>query len=913
MRMRPLVTFYPMIFLVFLIVNSPVFSETKLQLPGGIVVECEETLSFDKPEGKHNLEYEWVASESMYKLALFEGDKDQSPSERHPHKNRSGVGFVHILSTGSSEADVTSRTAQNRGCLDVVLVEGRRKETLNLRKVQLPFKFNAELLNEDDERACTNTKTDTGKFFLKGVGRQCVHFHCPALVRDDIALCDLKVMDRNKTKIFSPMKLAGDRCSDAFSAVIIRFKPKCPFYPTEYFIQLLDTEKVKQNEDVLREMNTLFADTQKFHEMSKTFLPLRDLTLENELVKKVPRGLYYPVWLMGYVFKGTPWDTGKIFQSYSELPAEGGAAVEKKLERKLRLISNFENKIWNTGLVSGTYYCGDHHVYEYLNGIFGMFSHTNAIQVQLNTSGSLAQGNLGRLILNILHADCTNFEDDSSVASTETEDSEGDSDSDSDTDTQPGPGVIVTSGGTDSIITALRAYRNKAKTRGIAKPVIIIPSTAHAAFERGCDDIEVVTVDVEQKGENASFKVRVDLVEDALKKHEGRVAAIVGSAFNYPHGVMDDIGELSELALKYDVGLHVDACLGGFVLHFLQELRTLQTQRVKYTDWVRKNPKRRVDIPDIPLIPDFDFKLKGVTSISIDTHKYGNSIKGSSVVAFRSKSLLFQQNYCKLKWTGGVYVSTNSQGSVGVGHYMAPLVAMLITGKDKYMEQAGNYYGLTQQAAAAIRRHDELDVIGNPFTVVAFRAKEEKDFDIGHVIDYMTLAIDKSELAARQDALDNEYERLDSDRASWKKICCCGHPANKKLRAWKLNTLQNPAGAHFCMTGPQVVNKGFLSAFKKDLDAAVKYATRIHSTGKKPNASSFYGLSQKGIDLGSGVLKKAFAYAGKSFLESSTEVSLDAIIKEFEVDMCHVVGDELGLHSLRENRCWGKPVRPFLK
>ena len=113
------------------------------------------------------------------------------------------------------------------------------------------------------------------------------------------------------------------------------------------------------------------------------------------------------------------------------------------------------------------------------------------------------------------------------------------------------------------------------------------------------------------------------------------------SAPSFPHGAIDPIEQMSSLALKYDVGLHVDCCLGGFILPFAAQCGVA--------------------------IPRFDFSLVGVTSMSLDTHKYGCALKGSSVVLYRSAELRHCQYFCYGDWTGGLYTTPTLAGSRSSG------------------------------------------------------------------------------------------------------------------------------------------------------------------------------------------------------------------------------------------------------
>ena len=195
------------------------------------------------------------------------------------------------------------------------------------------------------------------------------------------------------------------------------------------------------------------------------------------------------------------------------------------------------------------------------------------------------------------------------------------------------PVGVVTTGGTGSILHAMLAYRERARQeQGIMRPNVIKPETAHPAFDKACHlfGIEVRRAPVDPD----TTLVDVGWVADHI---DADTVAIVGSACNYGYGTIDPIDRLSALALERRVGLHVDGCLGGFILPFGQQLGY-----------------------DIPV---FDFRLPGVTSISADTHKYGYAFKGTSVALFRDKAWRNAQYFFLTDWTGGKYCSPGIEGS----------------------------------------------------------------------------------------------------------------------------------------------------------------------------------------------------------------------------------------------------------
>jgi len=359
------------------------------------------------------------------------------------------------------------------------------------------------------------------------------------------------------------------------------------------------------------------------------------------------------------------------------LPDKGRDRAEILAE--LGQIAHEEDSSWETGQISGSYYCGDHEHYDYMNQAFGLFGHVNALQRDVCPSGTKFEGEIIAMTLDMLHAEAV---------------------------TGTTPAGIVTSGGTGSITHAMLAYREQARAdRGITTPNVVKPETAHAAFDKACHlfgiELRVAPIDPD------TATVVVDAVADLIDEN---TIAIVGSACNYGYGTVDPIPELSELAVARGVGLHVDGCLGGFILPWGQELGY-----------------------DIPL---FDFRLPGVTSISADTHKYGYGLKGSSVLAVRDKALRNSQYFYLTDWTGGKYCSPGMEGSRSLGLLAATWASMVAYGKDGYRDHARDIFATADKMKDAIRSHPELHIIGSPTFCFAFNSAE---FDIYHVNDFMRL------------------------------------------------------------------------------------------------------------------------------------------------------------------------------
>src|SRR5690348_11609709 len=340
--------------------------------------------------------------------------------------------------------------------------------------------------------------------------------------------------------------------------------------------------------------------------------------------------------------------------------------------------------------------------------------------------------------------------------------------------------VVITMGGTESLIDPILAYRDRArKERGITAPQVILPVTAHVALEKAG---HLLGVEMLRAPLAADFRVDVEWVRRHITPH---TIALVGSAPNYAHGLVDPIEELGALALEHDIGLHVDACLGGFILPWGEML-------------------------GYP-IPRFDFRVPGVTSVSADTHKYGYALKGTSVLLYRDAALRKYQYFTHPDWPGGIYFSPGLSGSRSGGVVAAAWAAMVSLGERGYLEIGEGLIMTAGAIRSGVEAIPELEVIGDPTFLVAFRAR---DLDIYHVNDHL---IEKG---------------------------------------WRLNALQLPPALHFCVTRPNTA-PGVAEAFVGDLREAVEYAK--HPSRPSPRSGALYGLG--GSPAGNEILDTLFAAA----------------------------------------------------
>ena len=358
------------------------------------------------------------------------------------------------------------------------------------------------------------------------------------------------------------------------------------------------------------------------------------------------------------------------------MPSEGRSrdAIIAELEQ----LAHDEDKTWETGKCSGTMYCGDHTHYEFLGRAFELFAHMNALQRDMCPSMTKFEGEIIAMTLDMLHADAI---------------------------TDGEPVGLVTSGGSGSILHAVLAYREWSHIeRSIDRPNFVKPETAHPAFDKACHllGVECRRAPVDPDTMTADVDAIAKLVDE-------NTIAIVGSACNYGYGTIDPIAALSDLALERGVGLHVDGCLGGFILPWGQEL-------------------------GYPNIPVFDFRIQGVTSISADTHKYGYGLKGASVLAFRDKPLRNSQYFFMTDWTGGKYASPGIEGSRSGGILASTWASLVSMGRDGYTRYARAIFETAFKMQDAVRSHPELRILGAPTFCFSFTSDE---FDIYHVNDFM--------------------------------------------------------------------------------------------------------------------------------------------------------------------------------
>ena len=424
------------------------------------------------------------------------------------------------------------------------------------------------------------------------------------------------------------------------------------------------------------------------------------------------------------------------FLTFSEIPAEGRG--KEKILAEMQSLHDLEASKWQDGFVSGAVYHGDQEHIDFLNKVYALNSQSNPLHSDLWPSAAKFEAEIIAMTANMLGAE-DNPDPKKAICGT------------------------VSSGGTESILLAMKTYRDFARDKkGIRRPEMIVPTTVHAAFDKASQyfGIKRIRIPVDE-----NFCADVIATKKAVTRN---AIVIVGSAPAFPHGTVDPIEELSELAYKRGIGFHTDACLGGFVL-----------------PWAKKLGYD---------VPTFDFSLRGVTSISADTHKYGYAAKGTSVVLYRGEELRHYQFYTSTEWPGGLYFSPTLAGSRPGALSAACWASMLTMGADGYTQAAKKI----METAAIIRKGvdeiPELSVLGNPLFVIAFGSDT---VNVLRVLDYMT------------------------------------------KQGWSLNGLHKPSAVHICVTlrhtQPEVAEK-----FIEDLQAGVTFVRE--NPDEEGSMAPIYGM-----------------------------------------------------------------------
>lgn len=261
-------------------------------------------------------------------------------------------------------------------------------------------------------------------------------------------------------------------------------------------------------------------------------------------------------------------------------------------------------------------------------------------------------------------------------------------------------GGNITTGGTESTILALKAYKKLYQSKSwfnILKPEVLCTRTVHAAVNKACEllDLKMVYVELDEN--------HIMDINDLYWKLSPRTCVIIGSAPCFPYGLMDPIKEIGKLAKQYNIPFHVDSCLGGFIIQYDVNLK------ISFND--------------------------NIQSISIDPHKYGLAPKGSSVLLWKDREMKKHQYFIADDWTGGLYASVSLPGSRVGSQIATTWAALLFNGNANYKSMARLIKNKTISFAEELRETENFEVIGWPnVNVVAFKNTK---YSIGQLSKYL--------------------------------------------------------------------------------------------------------------------------------------------------------------------------------
>jgi sphinganine-1-phosphate aldolase len=415
-----------------------------------------------------------------------------------------------------------------------------------------------------------------------------------------------------------------------------------------------------------------------------------------------------------------------------KLPDNG--LTEEEINNKIELMSK---KDYSDGKISGIVYYGcDDKYKDFLVKIFSNFAWTNPLHPDLFPR-------IRNMEIDIIKMTKEMFNGDENVCGN------------------------VTYGGTESLLLACKTYRDWGfYHKNISNPNIVVLESVHAAIQKAGNyfGIKIKVVPIDPETGTATIKMIRSYIDM-------NTVCLIGSTPSYAHGIMDPIEDMAKIAEYKGIGLHVDACMGGFLIPFLKKEKKI--------------------------VENFDFSLKGVTSISADTHKYGYSLKGSSVILYRNFYLKKHQHFSNLNWNGGIYATPTIMGSKSGALIAATWAAMLYHGYDKYIKNAIAIKEMNDYVYQATKDISGIKIIGKPnINIIAYRSDGIDIYRIASIL---------------------------------------------KNKGWNLSILQNPPSFHLCITKLHLDNdlgKQFVTDLKESIKKYLK-----SSNVKLEGTVAIYGMA----------------------------------------------------------------------
>lgn len=368
------------------------------------------------------------------------------------------------------------------------------------------------------------------------------------------------------------------------------------------------------------------------------------------------------------------------FAIHSQLPGQG--VPREEILREMEEFQRIERDRWKEGFASGSVYNGDDEHVAFVSKVYALQSQCNQLHTDVWPSAAKFESEIVAMTAHMLGAgaQAAPFGSEEGICGS------------------------VTSGGSESILLAMKTYRDYFRDkRGITEPEIVAPISAHAAFHKAAQyfGLKIKTTPLD-----GDFRAVVQAMADAITPN---TIALIASAVNFPYGTIDPIDQIGALAQKHEIGLHVDGCLGGYYLPFVEKLG---------------RP-----------VPPFDFRVPGVTSMSCDTHKYGYAPKGTSVVLYRGQELRRFQYFTLADWPGGLYYSPTFSGSRPGGLSAACWAALVSMGESGYQKATQSILDAVATMHRGILSIPELKILGQPLGPFAFGSDA---LDIYQVMDQMS-------------------------------------------------------------------------------------------------------------------------------------------------------------------------------
>lgn len=395
---------------------------------------------------------------------------------------------------------------------------------------------------------------------------------------------------------------------------------------------------------------------------------------------------------------------------------------------------NLKGFDWQNGMVSGTVYTNNTDLNNLMTKVYPIFARSNPLHPDIFPGVRKMEAEIIRMVANLFNSK------------------------------SPGAGSFTT-GGTESIILACKTYRDLSYKNNNYNPSILVCDTAHAAYWKAGHylGIKIITVPHDK-----DCKLTVDNIVDYI---EDNTIAIVASAPCFNFGIIDDIDNISKYCVNNGLYLHIDMCLGGFILPFIDKYKNIS------------------------------FDNEGITSISVDTHKYGCGPKGGSVILYKNQDLFKYQMFVKEDWSGGIYGTANITGSRSGNIISLTWASIMHIGFNLYKCYAKNISKITKKLFLAIEEIPELFAFGSPqICIVA----------------------------------------IGSNKYSIYLIC-----DKMKEKGWNLNVLQNPACFHLCITNCHT--ETHIIEFINDIKCCLKSikTLTIANGNQIIESKSLYGSTQK--------------------------------------------------------------------